>query len=164
LQKEIYFSYLYFFSAGVVLVISIWQAVINDDYSLITDVKTINNVFLAILLVSLDYNLELTKLLDLMFQKFWTSKKKDFLKDVSTEVITEVDSILRNYAAPSSQNQRSSIVLVDRMNYKQFKKFMLEEYFKIYPHEALGLNRTEKVKIIRMTFKKRATYEQLLTM
>jgi hypothetical protein len=99
-----------------------------------------------------------------MFQKFCTGKKKDFLKDVSTEVITEVDSILRNYAAPSSQNQRSRIVPVNRMNYKQFKKFMLEEYFKIYPHEALGLNRTEKVRIIKMSFKKRATYEQLLTM
>ena len=153
MQEEIYFSYLYFFSAGVVLVISIWQAVIDDDYSLITDIKTINTVFLAILLLSLDYKLELTKLLDLMFQKFCTGKKKDFLKDVSTEVITEVDSILRNYAAPSSQNQRSRIVPVNRMNYKQFKKFMLEEYFKIYPHEALGLNRTEKVRIIKMTFK-----------
>ena len=86
----IYFSYVYFFCAFVVLVVSTYHATIHGDYSFISDIRTINNTFLGILLLSLDYDLQFTNLVDKVFQ-MCTRKKNDFLKDVSSEVMTEVD-------------------------------------------------------------------------
>ena len=85
------FSYIYFTVAILVLLNKIYYS-LWGNYSFIADIRTINNVFNAILLLSWDFKLneKLMNGLDKLILKVFTSKK-DFLEDVSAEEISEAD-------------------------------------------------------------------------
>jgi hypothetical protein len=81
--------------------------------------------------------------------------------------MTVVDFIFKEYATSSAvPNLQPLLVhqlLIKTMTYIEFYTYMMKEYFKIVSHDAIGLNRREKVKLIRNTFKERASLEQVLT-
>jgi hypothetical protein len=79
----------------VVFATSIVQAV-SKEYSFISDIRMLNNVNLALLLGSIDLNLDLIKLLEYLFLKVF-SHKQEHLEDITADELKEVDSILEKY-------------------------------------------------------------------
>ena len=108
------FSYIYFTVAILVLLNKIYYS-LWGNYSFIADIRTINNVFNAILLLSWDFKLneKLMNGLDKLILKVFTSKK-DFLEDVSPEEISEVDLILSRFSdldpSPAISHLRSEFI------------------------------------------------------
>jgi hypothetical protein len=108
------FSYIYFTVAILVLLNKIYYS-LWGNYSFIADIRTINNVFNAILLLSWDFKLneKLMNGLDKLILKVFTSKK-DFLEDVSPEEISEVDLILSTFSdldpSPAISHLRSEFI------------------------------------------------------
>ncbi len=98
-----------------------------------------------------------------------TKKLKDPLENVSTEVMDEVDLIFRNYVIidPTKQALPGAILIEkQRMNYGQYKEFMLNEYFKFETDPKVTTNnqsRQQKIRSIRKSFKGRAIDEKKLT-
>jgi hypothetical protein len=54
-QELIYFSYAYFGIAGVVLIDTLWHVIVHGDVSFISDIRSVNTLYLALLLLSLDH-------------------------------------------------------------------------------------------------------------
>ena len=108
------FSYIYFTVAILVLLNKIYYS-LWGNYSFIADIRTINNVFNAILLLSWDFKLneKLMNGLDKLILKVFTWKK-DFLEDVSPEEISEVDLILLRFSdldpSPAISHLRSEFI------------------------------------------------------
>jgi hypothetical protein len=92
----IFVAYFYYLFAIFVLVDSLYHALIDNNVSFISDIRTINNLYLPLFLLSMDLEFEISKKLENLF----TSKSKkeiNYLENVSAEVMNEVDLIIRNY-------------------------------------------------------------------
>jgi hypothetical protein len=92
----IFVAYFYYLFAIFVLVDSVYHALIDNDVSFISDIRTINNLYLPLFLLSMDLEFEISKKLENLFTS--RSKKEiNYLENVSAEVMNEVDLIIRNY-------------------------------------------------------------------
>ena len=94
-QELIWVSYAYFAIAGVVLIDLLWHFYFHGDVSFVTDIRSVNTLYLGLLLLSLDYRdrVELfPKIYNLLASLFTACKSiKIDLENVSAEVINEVD-------------------------------------------------------------------------
>jgi hypothetical protein len=79
-----------------VLADSLYHALIDNDVSFISDIRTINNLYLPLFLLSMDHEFEISKKLENLFTSK-SKKEKNYLENVSAEDMNEVDLIIRNY-------------------------------------------------------------------
>jgi len=94
-QELIWVAYGYFALSGVVLIDRLWHYYFHGDVSFITDIRTVNTLYLGLLLLSLDYrdSVELFPKIYNLFANLITCCKSKVvdLENVRSEVITEVD-------------------------------------------------------------------------
>lgn len=113
-QELIWVSYSYFAIAGVVLIDTLVHFYLHGDVSFISDIRSVNTLYLALLLLSLDYKDSLDlfpKILDFIYNLFTCcfSKPKADARNASAEVINEVDLIFRKYIVSANYLQPNAV-------------------------------------------------------